>query len=387
MLVYTTAAQKIKQQKKRVRIIQGGTSSSKTFSILLVLIAYAEKVPLSEISVVSESVPHLKRGAIKDFIKIMNFSERFEMHRFNRTDLRYKFENGSFIEFFSVEQPDKLRGARRDVLFINECNNIPFEAYQQLAIRTKKFIYLDYNPSHEFWVHKELINDEDSSFIVLTYKDNEALDPAIVKEIEKAKEKAETSNYWANWWKVYGLGELGSLEGVVLSNWKQIDTIPKEARLLGYGLDFGFTADPTACIAIYKYNDKIIADEVLYQKGLHNNEIASKLKECNAMIYADKAEPKSISELQRYGLKIMGAEKGADSIIYGIQLLQQQDLLVTSQSLNLIKELRNYVWKKDKNGQQIPNKPIDDHNHAIDALRYAAMEILGNKSSGKYVFR
>ena len=152
-------------------------------------------------------------------------------------------------------------------------------------------------------------------------------------------------------------------------------------------MDFGFTADPTACIALYKYNDQIIADEVLYQKGLHNNEIASKLKECTAMIYADKAEPKSISELQRYGLKIMGAEKGADSIIYGIQLLQQQDLLVTSQSLNLIKELRNYVWKKDKNGQQIPNKPIDDHNHGIDALRYAAMEILGNKSSGKYVFR
>jgi phage terminase large subunit len=279
MFQRTTAQSKISKLRKRIRIVQGGTSSSKTFSIIPLLISYAIETPNSEISIVSESIPHLKRGAVKDFISIMVMTGKYKDSSFNKSDLKYRFGNGSFIEFFSVDQPDKLRGARRDILFINECNNIHFEAYNQLAIRTKKFIYLDYNPTSEFWVHTELMNDPDSEFIILTYKDNEALAPALVKEIEKAKEKAKFSAYWANWWSVYGLGQVGSLEGVIFSNWSQIDTVPEGAKLIGYGMDFGFTNDPTTLIAVYRFNDCLVVNELIYKTGLLNSDIINKLGE------------------------------------------------------------------------------------------------------------
>lgn len=376
MFQKTTAQNKIVKLRKRVRIVQGGTSSSKTFSIIPFLINYALQTPRSEISIVSESIPHLKRGALRDFIKIMVWTENYQDSNLNKSELRYTFDNGSYIEFFSADQPDKLRGARRDVLFINECNNVSFEAYQQLAIRTKKFIYLDYNPTSEFWVHTELMNDKDSDFVILTYKDNEALDPAIVKEIEKAREKAKTSSYWENWWKVYGLGLVGSLEGVIFNNWKQIDKVPKEAQLLGYGMDFGFSNDPTALVAVYRFNQSVIVDELIYQKAMLNSDIIAKMNQLGidrtALIYADSAEPKTIEEIRRAGFTCLPTVKGADSINFGISLLQEQNLLVTSRSINLIKELRNYTWDKDKTGAKL-NKPIDDFNHAIDALRYFAM--------------
>lgn len=378
MLIQTTAQTKIKALRKRVRIVQGGTSSSKTFTILPLLIQYAIQTPNSEISVVSESVPHLKRGAVKDFLKIMDWTNNFNDSNFNKSNLTYKFTNGSYIEFFSADQPDKLRGARRDILFINECNNVPFEAYQQLAIRTKKFIYLDYNPTNEFWVHTELMNDENSDFIILTYKDNEALDPAIVKEIEKAKVKAETSAYWDNWWKVYGLGQVGMLDGVIFNNWKQIDTIPPEARLLGYGLDFGYSNDPTAIVEVYKYNDKRILNEICYQKGLSNVQI-SKFIKTRDVCYCDSAEPKSIKELMDNGVNARPVTKGADSINFGIQIIQEHSYLITSSSLNLINELRKYAWDTDKRTGAKLNKPIDNFNHLCDAWRYHEMEDIGLK--------
>jgi phage terminase large subunit len=381
MFQRTTAQSKIAGLKKRLRIVQGGTSSSKTFSIIPLLITYAIQVPRSEISIVSESIPHLKRGAIKDFINIMIMTKNYRDGSFNKTDLKYKFANGSYIEFFSVDQPDKLRGARRDVLFINECNNVNFEAYNQLAIRTKKFIYLDYNPTSEFWVHTELINDEDSDFIILTYKDNEALDSAIVKEIEKAKEKALTSRYWENWWKVYGLGQVGSLEGVIFSNWQKIGKIPTDAKLLGYGMDFGFTNDPTTLIAVYRYDGKLIVDERLYQTGMLNSDIIKSLtlnKINQDVIWGDSAEPKTIEEIKRSGFNIKPVSKGNDSIKFGLDILQQYEMLITDNSTNLIKELRSYTWDTDKTGKAL-NKPIDAYNHAIDALRYFAMMELKNK--------
>lgn len=369
----TTAQSKIARLRKRIRIVQGGTSSSKTFSIIPLLISYAIENPMSEISVVSESIPHLKRGAIKDFQKIMILCDLYKDSQFNKSDLKYRFKNGSYIEFFSVDQPDKLRGARRDILFVNECNNIDFESYQQLSVRTKKFIYLDYNPTNEFWVHTELMNDKDTDFVVLTYKDNEALDKAIVKEIEKAKEKAKTSTYWANWWNVYGLGQLGSLEGVIFNNWQIIDNIPAEATLLGFGLDFGFSNDPSSLIAVFQYNDKIICDERIYATGLLNSDIIRLMNHDKRLpIWADSAEPKSIEEIRRAGFNIKSVEKGKDSIVYGISVLQDKDILVTKPSINLIKELRSYSWDTDKAGKKL-NKPIDDFNHAIDALRYFAM--------------
>jgi phage terminase large subunit len=384
MLVQTTAQSKISKLKKRIRIVQGGTSSSKTFTILPFLIQYAIQTPKSEISVVAESIPHLRRGAIKDFLKIMDWTNNFNPNNFNKSNLTYKFSNGSYIEFFSADQPDKLRGARRDILFINECNNVTFESYQQLSIRTKKFIYLDYNPTNEFWVHTELMNDNNSDFVILTYKDNEALDESIVKEIEKAKVKAETSTYWENWWKVYGLGQIGTLEGVIFNNWQTIDTIPDEARLLGYGLDFGYSNDPTSIIEVYKYNDVRILNEICYNKGLSNSQI-SKYITTKLPCYCDSAEPKSIDELKSYGIKAIAVTKGNDSINFGIQTMQEQDYLITKQSINLINELRKYSWDKDKKTGLKLNKPIDNFNHAIDAIRYHEMETLGlRKNKGKY---
>lgn len=385
MLKPTTAQRKIAALNKRVRVVQGGTSSSKTFSIIPLLIQYALQTPNSEISIVAESIPHLKRGAMRDFIKIMQWVNIYEDTNFNKSNLIYTFKNNSFIEFFSADQPDKLRGARRDVLFINEANNVTFEAYQQLSIRTKKFIYLDYNPTSEFWVHTELINQPNTSFVILTYKDNEALDPAIIREIESAKDKAATSTYWANWWRVYGMGELGSLEGVIFTNWKIIPNVPQDARLVGIGLDFGYTNDPTAAIEVYSYNGKRIVNELTYATGMLNSDIARALP-LRVPIYADSAEPKSIAEIRGFGHNIMGVTKGRDSITYGIDVMQRQEYLITAGSVNLIKELRQYCWDVDKNGKRL-NQPAGI-DHAIDALRYHEMETLGLRADyGRYSVR
>jgi phage terminase large subunit len=382
----TTAIKKILNLKKRIKIIQGGTSAGKTFGILPVLIDRAARTEGIEISVVAETIPHLRRGALKDFLKIMKWTGRFFEDRFNKSLLRYEFANGSVIEFFSADDSSKLRGARRDILYINECNNVTFDAYNELAIRTRKEVYLDFNPANEFWVHTELKDEPDSDFLILTYKDNEALDQSIVEQIEKNRDKAKTSSYWANWWKVYGEGQLGMLEGVVFSNWKIIDTIPKEARLLGIGLDFGYTNDPTAIIEIYAYNGQRIVNEIVYQNGLVNSEIAKRLPK-NVIVYADSSEPKSIEEIRRLGITIKGVTKGKDSINYGIDVMQRQDYLVTNQSVDLIKELRSYIWDTDKTGRRL-NKPIDFNNHAIDALRYHEMETLGiGATYGSYAIR
>ena len=385
MLQTTTAQAKIARLRKRIRIVRGGTSSSKTFSIIPMLITYAVQNAKCEISIVSETIPHLRRGAIRDFLKIMDMVGMFDPLKWNKSSLTYTFSNDSYIEFFSADQPQKLRGARRDVLFVNECNNIDWESYYQMAIRTRKFIYLDYNPVREFWVDSELLNDPDAEMIVLTYKDNEALDPAIVTEIEKARVKGETSNYWKNWFLVYGLGQIGNLQGVIFSNWQTIDKLPEDARLVGIGVDFGYTNDPTAIVAIYEYNGQRIVDEVAYRTGMLNSDIAKALPTF-VPVYADSAEPKSIDEIRRYGVRIKGVTKGKDSINYGIQIMQSQSYLVTSTSVNLIKELRNYCWDTDSQGRTT-NTPVGVH-HGIDATRYMEMMSLGIKANfGKYDIR
>jgi phage terminase large subunit len=386
MFKRTTSINKILSLNGRIKIIQGGTSAGKTFGILPILIDKCAKENGLEVSVVAETIPHLRRGALKDFLKIMRWTNRYFDDRFNKTLLRYDFANGSSIEFFSADDASKLRGARRDILYINECNNVTFEAYNELSIRTKKEVYLDFNPANEFWVHKELKDEPDTDFIILTYKDNEALDESIVSQIEKNRDKAATSSYWANWWRVYGLGEVGSLEGVVFTNWKEIDTIPNEAKLIGIGLDFGYTNDPTAAIEIYNYNGTRIVNELVYRTGMVNSDIA-KILPSGVIIYADSSEPKSIEEIRRQGKTIKGVTKGADSINYGIDVMQRQDYLVTKQSTNLIKELRSYCWDTDKQGQRM-RRPIDHYNHAIDALRYHEMEAIGLKSNyGQYNIR
>ena len=386
MFQVTTAIHKIYELQKRIKIIQGGTSAGKTFGILPVLIDKCAREKGLEVSVVAETIPHLRRGALKDFLKIMRWTGRYVEDRFNATLLRYEFANGSSIEFFSADNASKLRGARRDILYINECNNVTFDAYLELSIRTKKEIYLDFNPANEFWVHKELKDEPDADFIILTYKDNEALDESIVRQIEKNREKAATSSYWANWWRVYGLGEVGMLEGVIFDNWKEIDKIPDDARLVGIGLDFGYTNDPTAAIEIYNWNGQRIVNEIVYRTGMLNSDIA-KILPSSVTIYADSSEPKSIDEIRRYGKTIKGVTKGADSIRYGIDVMQRQSYLVTKQSTNLIKELRSYCWDVDKQGVRL-NKPAGGNDHAIDALRYHEMESLGlNSNYGQYAIR
>ena len=387
MLKRTTAINKILKLKKRVKIIQGGTSAGKTFGILPILIDKATKTPRLEISIVAESIPHLRRGALKDFLNIMKWTNRFFDNRYNKSLLRYEFANGSYIEFFSADDSSKLRGARRDILYINECNNVAFNSYNELSIRTKSDIYLDFNPANEFWVHTELKDEVDSDFLILTYRDNEALDHRIVKEIEKNKAKAKTSAYWENWWRVYGEGLVGMLEGVVFSNWKVIDKIPDEAKLLGYGVDFGYSVDPNSIIEVYNLDGKRILNEICYETGLVNTEIAKRMKS-EVIAYADSSEPKSIEEIRRTGQKIKGVAKGADSINFGIQIMQSQSYLVTSKSANLIKELRSYCWDKDrKTGAQI-GKPVTFFDHAIDAVRYHEMESLGRGANfGKYNIR
>lgn len=374
MFQITTATRRIAGLQKRIRAIQGGTSASKTISILLLLIheAQSDKTPTLT-SVVSESFPHLKRGAMRDFLTIMEAHHYFKDERWNRSDFIYTFETGSKIEFFSADQPSKVRGPRRDRLFLNEANNVPYEAFDQLEVRTAEYVYLDWNPTTEFWFYDQVQGARDDvDHLIITYKDNEALDPAIARSIEQRRNNRM-------WWRVYGEGKLGEVETRIYTGWQVIDEIPHEARLERYGLDFGYSNDPSAVVAIYYYNGGYIWDEIAYEKGMSNKMIADVLKnEKRALVIADSAEPKSIDEIKSYGITILPANKGPGSVLQGIQRVQQYPISVTKRSVNLIKEYRNYVWITDKNGKII-NEPIDFNNHAMDAGRYATESIHRNQ--------
>lgn len=364
MYTSTTATQKLLKLNKRIRAVCGGTSASKTISILLWLISYAQSNKNELISVVSESFPHLKRGAMRDFLLILEEHNYYKDERWNRTDYVYTFETGSKIEFFSADQPGKVRGPRRDVLFINEANNISYETYTQLEVRTKRVIWLDWNPVNEFWYYTEIAPTMEHDFITLTYKDNEALDENIVQAIESRRSNK-------NWWKVYGEGQLGEVEGKIYKDWQTIDEIPHEARLERYGLDFGYSNDPTAIVAVYKYNGGFIIDEIAYQKGLSNKQIADILvNQPKALVIADSAEPKSIDEIASYGVPILPSLKGQGSVLKNIQYVQDQRISVTKPSLNVLKEYRNYLWQTDKDGKII-NEPEVVFKHSMDAVAYA----------------
>ena len=381
MFQETNALKKISKLKKRIRAIPGGTSASKTVSILIWLISLAQqdKVPTLT-SVVSESFPHLKRGAIRDFLNIMESHKYFKDKLWNKTDYIYTFESGSKMEFFSADQPGKVRGPRRDRLFINEANNVPFESFEQLEVRTKEFIFLDWNPTAEFWYYTEVRNKRDDvEELTLTYLDNEGLSPEIVKSIEQRKNRA-------GWWQVYGLGQLGEVEGKIYKNWQIIDEIPHEARLERYGLDFGYFPDPTAVVAVYYYNGGYILDEVLYKQELLNRQIAETMRNLpEGLVMADSAEPKSIAEIREFDINILPVEKGPDSVSYGIKKVQAQQISVTKRSVNLIKEYRNYLFKVDKEGFIIPGVPEDGNDHCLDAVRYAIVSLTSVKDEEDYL--
>lgn len=360
----TTAVNKINAMKKRLKIIQGGSSAGKTIAILLIFIDIAQRRKNLVLSVVSETMPHLRRGAMRDFLNIMEGHGYYQEANWDKTNSIYTFETGCKIEFFSVDSPSKVRGPRRHHLFMNECNNIPFDAYTQLAIRTEGDIYLDYNPTAEFWVHSEIIQKEmDHDFVIVTYKDNEGLPASIVKEIESRKD----DKYF---WTVFGLGQLGEIEGRIYKEWKIIDDIPHEARLISKGLDFGYTNDPTGLCDIYYYNGGYIIDELAYQTGLLNKQISDVIKRSTtAPTIADSAEPKSIDELRLYGLTVLPATKGKGSLSQGIAFVQQQRISITKRSVNFIKEYRNYMWRKDSNGS-FTDEPEHAFSHGMDAIRY-----------------
>jgi phage terminase large subunit len=372
MFSLTTATKKITSLSKRIRAIPGGTSASKTISILLYLIARAQsdKTPTLT-SVVAESFPHLRRGCLRDFLNILKEHNYYKDSRWSESNSIYTFETGSQIEFFSVDQPEKVRGARRDRLFINEANNVPFMAFEELEVRTKEFVFLDWNPTNSFYYYEELKGKRsDIEELTLTYRDNEALSPEIVASIEQRKNRA-------GWWKVYGLGQLGEVEGKILTGWQIIDSIPHEARLERYGLDFGYTNDPTSIVAIYYYNGGYILDEITHAKGLSNKQIADIIlnQPKKAMVIADSAEPKSIDEIKSYQINVQPTTKGPGSVLQRIQMAQDQQISVTKQSINLIKEYRNYMWQTDKEGRII-NEPDHTWSHGMDAFMYGLASLV-----------
>ncbi len=365
--------------KKRLRCVQGGTSASKTVSIVLNLIHLAQSDKKSTLtSIVSESFPHLRRGVMRDFLLIMQEHKYFKDERWSKTEFTYTFETGSKIEFFSADQPDKVRGPRRDRLFINEANNIPYEAFDQLEVRTKEFVFLDWNPTNEFWYYTEIANKRtDYEHTVLTYRDNEALSKEIIDSIEQRKGNKM-------WWAVYGEGQLGEVEGKIYKDWQTIDAIPHEARLERYGMDFGYSNDPTAIVAIYRYNGGFIFDEVTFQKGLSNKQIADIFNNHPlALVIADSAEPKSIDEIKMYGINIVPAIKGQGSVNQGIQYVQDQRCSVTKRSLNIIKEYRSYLWRTDRDGKII-NEPEGGFDHSMDAIRYGLSGYMEQKEDDDF---
>lgn len=391
MFIYTTAIKKLRAIKARIKVIQGGTSAGKTYGIVPLLIDKAIKGHNLKITIVAETLPAVKEGALDIFKTVMFDTNRWIEKNWNASSLTYTFSSKSRIQFKSYDSVGKAKsGGKRDILFLNEANHISFDIADTLMIRSKE-TWIDFNPDNEFWVHTEVLPEHNSEFLLLTYHDNEALPSETLEDLlikqTKAffdvnkdwKDPANIKNsYWANWCYVYILGEIGNLEGVIFNNWKSIDAIPPDARLLGYGLDFGYSNDPTAIVEVYKWNDTRILNEICYQKGLSNSDIAKKI-DTRMVCYCDSAEPKSIRELSENGVNARPVTKGSDSINYGIQIIQNNEYLVTSKSLNIITELRKYAWDKDKKTGDKLNKPIDNYNHAMDAWRYHEMESLGKK--------
>lgn len=371
----TTATKKVFQLNKRIRAVAGGTSASKTISILIWCIDYCQTRKNKLVSVVSESYPHLEKGAMLDFANIMKDRGYWKEESWHATKHAYTFETGSTIEFYSPDTYGKAHGPRRDVLFVNEANNMDYNIVDQLMVRTREIVWMDWNPSVEFWFYTEMQGKrEDVDFITLTYLDNEALDKITVDEIESHKNKP-------GWWQVYGLGQLGTVEGRIYQGWKIIEDVPHEARLERIGLDFGYTNDPSAIVEVYYHNGGYILNEVAFANGLSNKQIAELLKREDGrkpLVIADSAEPKSIDEIRGYGIAIVGSTKGPGSVQQGIQLVQDQQISVTRNSFNILKEFRNYLWETDRDGK-ILNEPEHKYSHSMDAIRYAMAHLIKPK--------
>ena len=371
--VDTSATKRVFALRKRIRAVSGGTSASKTISILIWLIDYCQSNKFKLASVVSISYPHLEKGAMLDFENIMKDRGYWDDARWNMTKHTYTFETGSKLEFYSPDTFGKAHGPRRDVLFLNEANNFDYNIADQLIIRTREVIWMDWNPSTEFWFYTEMKGQRDDiDFITLTYKDNEALDIATIKEIESHKNRK-------GWWTVYGEGQLGEVEGKIYNGWQVIDSVPFEARLERYGLNFGYTGHPAAICAIYYYNGGYIIDEIAYGYGMSNRVLADTIADQpkKALTIADSAEPKSIDEISSFGVSIAATDKGKDSVRFGIQQVQDQQISITKRSVNIRREYQNYLWKYGPDGKPLePNEPESPYHYSMDAVRYAIMSLI-----------
>lgn len=362
----------------RYIVNKGSTRSSKTYSILQLLHVIAQDSPQPlTISVVSESMPHLKRGCIRDFKEMLINEGYWDEHNWNATDKIYKVNN-SIIEFFSADNPSKVHGPSRNILYINECINIEYETYRQLAIRTTNTIFLDCNPCFEFWLDEKVLIQDKARLIHSTYRDNEFLSPMQVAEIESNRSDE-------GWWLVYGEGLTGVRQGAIVTNWDIVPSMPSHYKHRWLGIDFGFTNDPTAIVDIRLHEGELWIDELLYAKGYDNMMIARLLSDNgipqDTPVIADCAEPKSIREIASQGWRIEAAQKGKDSINTGIALLNRYKKHVTKRSLNIIEEYRNYCWKVDEFGNAT-NRPIDRYNHSVDAQRYVCLNKLLERNTG-----
>ena len=361
---------------------QGGTSSGKTYAILQVLFSLAINAECTT-TVVGQDIPNLKVGALRDALDIINADEAIlqQLVFYNRSERVLSFRNGSIIEFNSYDNEQDAKSGKRDYLFVNEANGIPYNVFEQLSLRTRQKVFIDYNPDTSFWVHDKVIPLENTELIISDHRHNPFLTDKTRAKIEALKDKDE------DLWKVYARGRTGRIEGLVLKKWYTTTESFEDKELVGFGIDFGFTNDPTAMIEVRQQDGELWIKEQIYDTGLTNQDISNRMDVLNisrgTLIVADSAEPKSIEELRRLRWTVDGVKKGKDSIMFGINLLKGYTINVDASSKNLIKELEQYRWKVDKNGDSL-NVPIDTYNHAIDALRYLVMHKFSKKGYGKY---
>jgi phage terminase large subunit len=361
--------------KAHIVVNQGGTSSGKTYAIMQVLFCIACETGMQVITIVGQDVPNLKAGVLRDALKIFNESAQVAacVKSYNKSERVFEFHNGTIIEFKSYDDAQDAKSGKRDYLFVNEANGIDWQVYNELALRTRIRIYIDYNPNAAFWVHDNLLGRDDVQLIISDHRHNPFLEDGMRSKIESLKQVDEEQ------WKVYARGLTGKVSGLVLTNWQLCDNIPQSAKLIALGLDFGFTNDETGCIEVYRYNGELWINELIYETGLTNPDISGRLANLGINkrtgIIADSAEPKSIEELRRLGWHITGVKKGADSIKNSIDILKRYKLNITRSSVNLRNELGRYKWQTDRSGRTI-NEPVDRWNHLIDPLRYIALNKL-----------
>lgn len=364
-------------------INQGGTSSGKTYAIEQVLFCLACANEKLVITVVGQDIPNLKAGALRDAANIYSSSAALQVmiKNYNKTDRLFEFHNGSLIEFKSYDNAQDAKSGKRDYLFVNEANGVAWDVYCELALRTRQKIYIDFNPNIAFWVHDNLLERPGVQLIISDHRHNPFLQQPLRDKIESLKVVDDEL------WRVYARGLTGKISGLVLNNWKVVDELPKDPKLLAAGLDFGYTNDETGFIMVYKYDGELWVDEIFYETGLTNPDIAAKLIERgiskNTEIVADSAEPKSIEELRRMGWRISPAKKGPDSVKLSIDILKRYELKITRRSVNLRNELARYEWKTDRSGRTL-NEPVDRWNHLIDPLRYVALNKLGAGKTSKF---